>query len=193
MGHHRQKRHVWQFHSSEWRTTVVTTVTHFRLKHSPSLSARLIWSTVRLLTVDTTVPQQPCRMRAHASAPSLPLLTTDTKTKNTAFKSPAPFLLKRCHFLYVCRVICCAILVLCVSINCETVSRECFSAPLAPREIPELHLCVPESWNLLSEVVCQDKSFLPPAHSRWAGVQSTQSSASSCESRQRYCQSSCWR
>lgn len=34
------------------------------LEHSSSLSAHLIWSTVCLLTVDTTVPQQPCRMCA---------------------------------------------------------------------------------------------------------------------------------
>lgn len=165
------------------------------LEHSSSLSAHLIWSTVCLLTVDTTVPQQPCRMCAHVGVPSLPLLTADTKTKNTAYKSQTPFLLKRSHSLLICTVMCCAVVpvVLCVSMNCETVSCEFFSAPLAPQEIPELHLSVPESWNLPSEVVCQDKSFLPPAHSRWAGVQSTQSLASSCESRQWYCQSSCWR
>lgn len=79
-----------------------------------------------------------------------------------------------------------------LSMFLSAVSCEYFSAPPAPQEIPELHWSGPESWNLPSQVVCQDKSFLPPAHSRWAGVESTQSLASSCESRQRYCQSSCW-
>lgn len=80
-----------------------------------------------------------------------------------------------------------------VGMNSETTSCVSFSAPSAPQEVPESHLSVTGSWNLLPEVVCQDKYFLPPAHSRWAGVQSTQSLAPSCERRQRYCQSSCWR
>lgn len=150
--------------------------------NSSSLSARLIWSTVCLLTVDTTVLQQPCRLCARQDSPSASPHNWHIEhcLQISSSISPEMFFINALQW-YI------------VLLSCETVSCEYFSAPLPPQEIPELHLTVPESWNLLSEVVCQDKSFLPPAHSRWAGVQSTQSLASSCESRQGYCQSSCWR
>lgn len=150
-----------------WPLSLTSSWTQFM-----SLSACLIWSVCSLLTQQFL--QQPCQMCAHVSILCLSLLMTGTKTNNTTFKSQTPFLLKICPFLYICTMI-----------------RLYYSAHCTLSQYA-LWKFFWISWNLLSQVLCQDKSSLLPAHSRWAGVQRTQSLASSCESRQRYCQSSCW-
>ncbi len=151
-----------------------------------SLSARLIWS----MSPHCWQLLNSRAMCAHVSIPSLPFLTTDTRTKNTDFHFSWEYaILLPYAQKYVCTAVPAA---LSVNINCKNDSCEYFSAPLARLEITELHLSVPESWNLPSQVVCQNKSSLPPARSGWARVESTQSCASSCESRQWYSWSSCW-
>lgn len=155
-----------------WPLSLTSSWTQFS-----SLSPSLIWSMSAHCWQKGSSTVLPHVCAYAVSSPSLPLIITG---KDQQFS------------LYLCSTSMCAVMT-CVSMNCQTTSCVYFSAPPAPQEIPELHLSVPESWNLLPEVVCQDKSFLPPAHSRWAEVQSTQSLASSCESRQWYCQSSCWR
>lgn len=134
MGHHRQKRHVWQLQSSGRRTTVVTTVTHFPLNtvHLSVCPSNLIY-VCSLLTQQFLNSRAIC---AHMSVFPLCLssqLTQRTLPSNLKLHFSWKYVLFfTCAKWYVCTI---TPVVLCVSMNRETVSCEYFSAPRAPQEI----------------------------------------------------------